>query len=420
MYGGLHSPRPLPSESALLDLAREFTPRVEARGPTPVLLDLFGLGRVWPTPLALGQAILEAARGRGIDAQVALAWSRPVALVLARGRPGLTVVAPGKEAEALAPLPLALLDLDPERRELLARWGLRTIGDLARLPPAGLAERFGPAGPGLVRLARGEDEGLFVPAAAPAAFEMTLDLDWPVDGLEPLSFLLARVLEPLCAGLVARGRRAAALTLDLGLVDRSTHRRVLKPAAPSSEPRTWRTLALLDLEAHPPRDAIQAITARAEPTPARPVQFSLLDPALPSPERLAETMARLHCWTAAGRGGAASLLDTHRPGAFVVGTFAPGPAVPTAASGPPRVALRAFRPPLPADVAVRDGAPAFVAAAGVRGAVVAHAGPWRASGDWWDVAWSREEWDVALGSGGVYRIFRDRLREAWFVEGELD
>jgi hypothetical protein len=50
---------------------------------------------------------------------------------------------------------------------------------------------------------------------------------------------------------------------------------------------------------------------------------------------------------------------------------------------------------------------------------VERAGPWRVSGDWWDVAWSREEWDVALAAG-VYRIFRDRLREAWFVEGELD
>ncbi len=421
MYGGLHSPRSLPSPSALLDLAREFTPRVEARGPTPVLLDLFGLGRVWPTPQALGQAIFVAAQGRQIEAQVALAWSRATALVLARGRPGLTIVSPGKEAEALAPLPLALLDLDLERSELFARWGLRTISDLARLPVAGLAERLGPDGPRLLGLARGEDDGLFVPTAAPVAFEMALELDWPVDGLEPLSFLLARVLEPLCAGLVARGRRAATLTVDLGLVDGSTHRRALRPAAPSGEPRTWRTLVLLDLEAHPPRDAVQAITVRAEPTPARSVQFSLLDPAQPSPERLAETMARLHSWTAAGRGGAAALLDTHRPGAFAVGTFAPGPVTPRApAPGSPRVALRAFRPPRPARVALRDGAPAFVAAAGVRGAVVDHAGPWRASGDWWDVAWSREEWDVALLAGGVYRIFRDRLREAWFVEGELD
>src|SRR5207247_890143 len=221
--------------------------------------------------------------------------------------------------------------------------------------------------------------GLFVPTAAPVAFEMALELDWPVDGLEPLSFLLARVLEPLCAGLAARGRRAATLTVDLGLVDGSTHRRALRPAAPSGEPRTWRTLVLLDLEAHPPRDAVQAITVRAGPTPTRSVQFSLLDPAQPSPERLAETMARLHSWTAAGRGGAAALLDTHRPGAFAVGTFAPGPVTPRApAPGSPRVALRAFRPPRPARVALRDGAPAFVAAAGVRGAVVDHAGPWRA------------------------------------------
>jgi protein ImuB len=63
----------------------------------------------------------------------------------------------------------------------------------------------------------------------------------------------------------------------------------------------------------------------------------------------------------------------------------------------------------------------------VRGAVVACAGPWRVSGDWWDVAFSREEWDVALGSrsgpaasGGIYRLFLDRLRGEWFVEGELD
>ena len=111
-------------------------------------------------------------------------------------------------------------------------------------------------------------------------------------------------------------------------------------------------LLLLDLETHPPRDAIRSILARAEPTPSRVVQFLLLDPAQPSPERLAETMARLHAWTAAGRGGAAALLDTHRPGAFALGTFAPGPFAASragTAGRPPRVALRAFRPPLPAD-----------------------------------------------------------------------
>jgi protein ImuB len=429
VYGGLHSPRPLPEAGALLALAREFTPRVEARAPTPVLLDLAGLGRLWPTPQALGRALLDAAAARAIEAQAALAFSRSAALVLARACPGLTVVPAGGEAAALAPLPLARLDLKAEWGELFRRWGLVTIGDLARLPPVSLAERLGPEGPRLLRLARGEDDGVFVPAPPPERFETTLELDWPVDGLEPLAFLLSRVLDPLCATLAARGRRADTLAVELGLVDGTTHSRSLRPAAPSGEARTWRTLVLLDLEAHPPRDAIVRVTARAGPTPARAAQFSLLDPALPSPERLAETMARLAAWTAEGRSGSPQLVDTHRPGAFAVSTFAPPP-LPRGRreepAPPARVALRAFRPPRLAHVLLDAGVPSFVSAPGVRGAVVARAGPWRVSGDWWDVAFSREEWDVALAAppgqaeGGVFRLFRDLLRGEWFVEGELD
>jgi protein ImuB len=421
MYGCIHACQPLPPGVVLLDLARSFTPRVEAVADDTVVLDLQGFGRVWPSPHHLGQAILSAAAERAPCVAAALAWSRRTALLVARSRPGLTVVPAGEEAATLAPLPIASLDLDEGRRQLFERWGLATLGDLAALPANGLAERFGPDGPRWRRAARGEDDQPLVPAPPPEAFACALELDWPVDGLEPLSFFLARVLEPLCAGLVERHRRAAAVTLDLGLVDGSRHRRMLKPAAPSADARTWRTLLRLDLETNPPRDAIQSVAVSAEPTPARPVQFSLLDPAQPSPERLAETLARLVEWTSTGRGGAPRLLDSHRPGAFVMETFAPQRFVPKLCrSTPTRVALRTFRPPLPARVDLQHGAPAFVSASGVRGAITERAGPWRASGDWWDVAWSREEWDVRLEGGGLYRIFRDGLRESWFVEGELD
>lgn len=422
MYGGLHSPAALPSQEALVQLARDFTPRVQAFGATPVLMDLHGLGRAFETPEALGHAVVRAAEQRALVAQVAIAPSRVAALVLARARAGLTVVRPGQERAALAPLPLDSLVLDAERALLLRRFGLRTLGDLAALEGAALFARLGKDGPRLVRLARGEDEQPLVPTQAPETFALALELDWPVDGLEPLAFLLTRMLHPLCESLAGRGCKASALTAELGLVDGSSHVRLLRPAAPSAEPRTWRTLLLLDLESHPPRDAIQALLLRAEPTPARRVQFSLLDPAQPSPEKLAETLARLDAWLRDGKSGAARLLDTHRPCAFVVESFAPGPAKPRPAEDAPaaRLALRVFRPPLPAEVRLAAGAPVFVSAAGVRGAVADRAGPWRASGGWWDVAWSREEWDVALAGGGLYRIYRDRLREGWFVEGELD
>src|SRR5688572_22269673 len=229
MFGALHAPHPV-AEGALLAVARDFTPRVESLGARAAVLDLHGLGRVWPAPEALGRALLTAARDRGFEINAAIASTRVAALVAARGRAGLTVVVPGQEADTLAPLPLDLLDLDGDRCALFRRWGLATLGDLAALPAKGLAESLGPDGPRLRRLARGEDDAPLVPTRAPDAFQSALELEWPIDGLEPLSFVLARVLEPLMASLVRRGRRAAALALDLALVDGRHHVRALKPA----------------------------------------------------------------------------------------------------------------------------------------------------------------------------------------------
>jgi protein ImuB len=57
------------------------------------------------------------------------------------------------------------------------------------------------------------------------------------------------------------------------------------------------------------------------------------------------------------------------------------------------------------------------------GAVVACAGPWRTSGYWWALdksGWDRDEWDVELADGGVYRLARDRSSGGWVIEGTVD
>jgi protein ImuB len=84
---------------------------------------------------------------------------------------------------------------------------------------------------------------------------------------------------------------------------------------------------------------------------------------------------------------------------------------------------------------VAEGRPARVTtdrAGFTGGAVLACAGPWRTSGAWWESEragvggagdagpWDRDEWDVALGDGGVYRIFRDRTCDAWFIDAIVD
>jgi protein ImuB len=114
----------------------------------------------------------------------------------------------------------------------------------------------------------------------------------------------------------------------------------------------------------------------------------------------------------------------------------------------PRVALCRFRVPVPARVMVHAGRPVRVTT-GRRGldggAVASAAGPWRTTGDWWrspervegrsperglrpcsgrvegrNESWNRDEWDVALADGGIYRIYRDRSRDQWFVDGIVD
>jgi protein ImuB len=57
------------------------------------------------------------------------------------------------------------------------------------------------------------------------------------------------------------------------------------------------------------------------------------------------------------------------------------------------------------------------------GQVVHRAGPWRSSGAWWTLgasAWDRDDWDLELADGGVYRVARNRLTGIWEIEGTFD
>jgi protein ImuB len=477
---------------ALVSTASEFSPRIERVGARAVVCDVDGLERLFGDARAIATELHREAADRGVIARVAVAATRGAALLLAHARPGLTIVDPGTEAAALAPLAIRALDAvsggdappaDPsppapaarfyrtspmqdiarahgrERShgtasaadararyasmmETFRRWGVRTLGDLAALPPAQLSARLGQPGVRLQRLARGEDTGPLVPLVPEETFEAHLDLEWPIEGLEPLSFVLGRLLDPVCAHLERRGRAAAVLTTSLRLVSRETHVRSLQLPAAMRDPRVLRPLALLDLESHPPAAGIDGVTVRVEPTPGRVLQFSLLERALPAPEQLSTLVARLSALMGQDRCGSARIVDTHRPEAFAMVPFAVEQ-TPREGGGEANVAvapaLRRFRHPLPIRVQLDGARPARVAAdrTGIpTGHVEMAAGPWRSSGDWWALAtgpaghlgdasarpqaWNRDEWDVALDDGTLCRIHRDRDGRGWFMEGCWD
>jgi len=103
--------------------------------------------------------------------------------------------------------------------ETFRRWGLTMLGEIAALPSIDLSERMGQEGLVLQQLARGVDRTPLVPDPGVPRFVQSMELEWPIDALEPLSFVFARLLDPLSAALERADRGAAALRLDLRLVE---------------------------------------------------------------------------------------------------------------------------------------------------------------------------------------------------------
>jgi protein ImuB len=430
------------SRQALLNLAFTFSPRVEDTATDAVVLDIGGLERLFGSPPALAERIVRLASEAGLRAAIGVASNPDAAVCAARGLGGIAVIPAGQEARLLAALPVSLLfasSADSPRptaeiEETLRLWGIRTFGELAALPEAALSARIGQEGPRLQKLARGAGCRPLLAFSPVPGFEHSLELEYPVALLEPLFFVLSRLLHELWAGLEARALATDELRLRLHLEDRSADERTFRLPFPLRDHRACLKLMQLELEQRPPQAAVTAVWLAAHPVEPRALQDGLFLPLAPAPDKLEVLLARIANLIGQENVGAAELLDTHRPGALRMKRFTirpPGsnPQIPQLRNPRPfaksadstLLAFRVFRPPLPAQVQARQGQPERITARGVKGNVVSLAGPWRTSGDWWKSdGWDRDEWDVALSDGALYRIYCDRAARAWFIEGLYD
>jgi protein ImuB len=314
-----------------------------------------------------------------------------------------------------------LLSEDEDILDTLANWGVRTFGDFARLPEIGIAERFGAAGVRMHRLARGiTDRPLTALREAPP-YTAAMDLEHPLESLEPLAFVLSRLLHEICGRLASDSLATNEMCLELALEDKSTFTRTLRLPFAARETTTFLRLLQYDLAAHPPGAPITRVVLSTEPVHPRVVQHGLFIPMAPQPEKLELTLARVCAIAGEDNVGSPELLDTHRPGAFRLVRFDATHRQPRGGDVVlPRLAIRLFRPPWPATVSASNRRPTRIRAHGIRGNITACAGPWRTSGDWWTpVAWQRDEWDVEMESGALYRIYRDGSN-GWFVDGNYD
>jgi protein ImuB len=327
--------------------------------------------------------------------QMAVAESVETAILAARNLPGFTFLPPGEEARILGTLPLDCLPPDPEIFRTLDLWGVHSLADLARLPEDGLIGRLGSRGLWLQKLARGKLARPLRPVLYETVYEESAELDYPLKLRDPLVFLIGRFLYDLSGRLKSQSLAAQAIHLTL-----NQQQRVLRLPFPARDVKFLLKLVEHSLEAHPPDEPVEKVRLRIEPTQPRRVQHGLFTPAAPEPEKLELTLGKIRALVGKENVLYPKLQDTYRPGAGPVES--------------PFLAFRYFRPPLEAKIESKHLKTKLF-----QGKILNIAGPWRSSGDWWKPEpFDRDEWDLYLSEGSIYRLIRTEQR--WYIEGTYD
>lgn len=419
-----------PNPSELYKTAHRISPRVEIYPPD---------GLIFEVPAQYEQETLsQLSNFPDSSLQIGSASTRTAAIFVAKIRPG-SVLPYGRERGFLAPFPIHFLSfqvpLEDSTLETLRRWGIKTLGDLSSLPEPALVGRLGQQGLLLQKIARGEEAVFLQPHHPREKFSASQDMDWPVESLEPLTFILGGLLEQICSRLKKRGLAVEKIQVDLKLENGHSHKRSITLALPMQTPNVILSLIRLELQGRPPQAGITEVKVEAIPAVPRILQSSLFEPSAPHPEKLSRTLTRLSAIVGSTNLGTPKLLDTYRPDAVVLESFRLSHPVtkPSQKSGKKlpelrkdsgkkfssatieypvtQLSLRRLRPPQPFRIHMDR--------------IVSCAGPWKSSGDWWmeptgEDRWSREEWDIEMTDGSVYRIFWDNRTRGWFLEGVYD
>lgn len=414
------------ARAGLLEAASGVSPRVEDGGAGIVYVDVAGLGRLFGDDPAVGQRLWRAARAIGLPAAIAIAGTRTTALLVARVTSRLTVVPAGDDRTTLAAVPVAALALDPTLAATFTRWGVRTLGDVAALPRAGLATRLGAAGVTAQDQALGIDHTPFRAWTPPPFWEEAQGLEWEIATWEGLRPVVEALLGRLVARLDAAHLAADGITLALAVASGGRDDRFVGFAQPLADVRGMLALLELDVAARPPGAAVTRVAVSVRAVPPAAGQRGLWQRPVPGGRDLATTLARLGTLVGPEHVGSPVALDSHRPDALALAPFAPpggeSMAPPAAVSADASaLAFRRLRPPRQVAVDADAGEPLRVTLATRPECIVACVGPWRSSGEWWDTrVFARDEWDVALPDGMVCRLAHDRRTGTWFLEGAYD
>ena len=211
----------------VFEVFRSFAPLVEGLSLDEAFLDVSGLRRHYPDPVAIGKEIRERLRADlGLPASVGIASNKFLAkLASAAAKPdGIRHVPADRALEFLHPLPVrSLWGVGEATHAALERLGVHTIGDLAEVPPAALEKHLGrAAGAHLHALAWGRDERPVVPGSAAKSVSVEQTYERDLRGHEAIEGELLRHADRLAGRLRSAGVAGRTVTLKIRFADFST------------------------------------------------------------------------------------------------------------------------------------------------------------------------------------------------------
>jgi protein ImuB len=400
------------ARDVLLQTAETLSPFLEATTPGVVTVE-------WPSEKLPGEkqlavALVDPLRLLGLDVRVGLAATPFLAWLASRLAQPVRIV--DHAPLFLAPLPIAALNPSDEIRDVLHAWGIRTVEDLVALPMDQVGERLGPEAVDLWEKATGGRPRPLKLIKPQEFYSEQVDLENPVEMLEPLLFLLRRFLEQITTRLAQAYLVVGKLRLVLRFENCFPYQRTFTIPQPTRDVGLLFRMLHTHLENFTSESPIIGLELAAKPVRPGTEQFGLLEKGLRDPHQFAETLARLEALVGSDRVGTPQLELSAHPDAFHLRPYDPA-AEPLPPNDTPLLGIpwMRFTPPIPAKIILNNDQPAFLYSARFTGPIRETCGPWLLEGNWWEARyWSREEWDAATEEG-TYRLVQTGTD--WFLDG---
>lgn len=389
--------------------ALQFTSHVVVSPPSSLLLEIGGSLRLFGGLDALRLRIRDASAELGFDAVIAVAPTPLGAQWLARAGLEATIADPASLRDRLGRLPVAYLESRRDALESFRRMGLRTLGEVARLPRDGLARRFGQAL--LDRLDRAygalpDPQPTFI---EPAQFRAALSLPSPVTEVEALLFAAHRLMLQMSGYLSARNAGAMRLKLAMTSEDGKTLGAIVALSVPSRDPKHLINLLRERLSLAQLPGRIETIALEAlELAQLAPRNFSLFPDRDQSCEEKAVLVEKLRARLGDNAVHGLSLYPDARP-ELAWREAEPG----TKMQPSPSLPRPTWLLPRPRHIDLRDGSP------WLDGRLSLLDGPERIESGWWDGDDVMRDYFVARNAdGATFWIYRERSVDGhWFLHG---